>query len=229
MRFLLYNFKGKLIKMQLNNFIEHTLLKPDAVQNEFIKLYDEAIKFNFFAVCVNGRNTVNAKEYLLNTNIKVVTVIGFPLGASTVQSKVFEAKDAIKNGADEIDMVMNLQAFKDNDFDYLKKDINSVKEACENKILKVIIETDLLSSDEIKKVCEFLKLTNADFVKTSTGFVKNGIGAKVQDVKIMSDVLQNSNIKIKASGGIKTKEQAAALINAGASRLGTSSGVLIMN
>ena len=215
--------------MELKNYIEHTLLKQDATEKDLIKLYEEAKQYNFLGVCVNGRNTKNAKEFLKNTNVKVVTVAGFPLGACTSAVKAFEAKEAAENGADEIDMVINVQALKDKDYNYVQKDIEAVKEVCANKILKVIIETDLLTKDEIIKACEIIKNAKADFAKTSTGFVKNGIGAKVEDVKLMAEILKGSNVKIKASGGIKTKEQALKLIEAGAERLGTSSGVLIIN
>lgn len=215
--------------MNLNNYIEHTLLKQDTNEKNLIKLFDEAIQFNFFGVCVNGCNTKKAKEYLKTSNIKIVTVIGFPLGACTSQAKTFEADEAVKNGADEIDMVINIQALKDKNYDYVKKDIQSVKKVCKEKILKVIIETDLLAKDEIIKACEIIIEAEADFAKTSTGFIKNGIGAKVEDIELMKQTLSGSKVKIKASGGIKTKEQAIKLINAGADRIGTSSGVDIVS
>ncbi len=214
--------------MELNNYIEHTLLKQDATEENLLKLYEEAKQYKFFGVCVNGRNTKHAKDYLKDTHIKTVTVVGFPLGACTSSTKAFEAKEAIENGADEIDMVINVQALKDKDYSYVKKDIETVKKVCPNNILKVIIETDLLSQEEIVKACEIIKESKADFAKTSTGFVKNGIGAKIEDIKLMAETLKGSSVKIKASGGIKTKEQAVALINAGANRLGTSSGVSII-
>ena len=139
--------------------------------------------------------------------------------------KHFEAQKAIESGADEIDMVINVQSIKDKNYGYTQKDIEAVKNACQNIPLKVIIETDLLTKEEIIKACEIIIKSGAEFAKTSTGFVKNGVGAKVEDVKLMKEILQNSKVKIKASGGIKTKEQAIALIEAGAVRLGTSSGV----
>ena len=169
-----------------------------------------------------------AKEYLKNTLVKVVTVVGFPLGSCTSKVKSFEAQNAVLNGADEIDMVINVQSIKDKDYEYTKKDIETVKHAIGSTPLKVIIETDLLTKDEIKKACEIIKEARADFAKTSTGFVKNGVGAKVEDIALMKEVLEGSNVKIKASGGIKTREKAIALIEAGASRLGTSSGVQII-
>ena len=214
--------------MELSNYIEHTLLKQDATKEELKKLFEEAKQHSFLGVCVNGANVKFAKDSLKGTNVKVVTVVGFPLGACRSDVKAFEASKAIEDGADEVDMVISVQSIKDKDFDYTKKDIETVKAACQNTPLKVIIETDLLTKDEIKKACEIIKEAKADFAKTSTGFVKNGIGAQVEDVKLMSEVLKGSNVKIKASGGIKDKEKAIALIEAGASRLGTSSGVKIV-
>ena len=214
--------------MELNQYIEHTLLKQDAKKEDLIKLFNEAKEFNFKGVCVNGCNVKLAKEYLKGTNVKVVTVVGFPLGSCTSEVKAFEAQKAIEDGADEVDMVINVQSLKDKDFEYTKKDIETVKKACGQIPLKVIIETDLLTSDEIKIACEIIVKAKADFAKTSTGFVKNGVGAKVEDVAIMHEVLKNTDVKIKASGGIKDYDKAVALINAGASRLGTSSGVQIV-
>lgn len=214
--------------MELSNYIEHTLLKQDATKEELKKLFEEAKQHSFLGVCVNGANVKFAKDSLKGTNVKVVTVVGFPLGACRSDVKAFEANKAIEDGADEVDMVISVQSIKDKDFDYTKKDIETVKAACQNTPLKVIIETDLLTKDEIKKACEIIKEAKADFAKTSTGFVKNGVGAQVEDVKLMSEVLKGSNVKIKASGGIKDKEKAIALIEAGASRLGTSSGVKIV-
>ncbi|MBQ9245446.1 deoxyribose-phosphate aldolase [bacterium] len=215
--------------MEIENYIEHTLLKQDATKDELIKLFNEAKEHHFKGVCVNGCNVKLAKEYLKNSLVKVVTVVGFPLGSCTSRVKAYEAQNAIIDGADEIDMVINVQSIKDKDYEYTQKDIETVKHACGSTPLKVIIETDLLSQDEIKKACEIIIAAKADFAKTSTGFVKNGVGAKVEDVKLMHEVLQGSNVKIKASGGIKTYEQAIKLIEAGASRLGTSSGVKIIN
>ncbi len=214
--------------MKLEQYIEHTLLKPDATEKELIKLLEEAKEHNFKGVCVNSANVKQAKGYLKDTNIKIVTVVGFPLGACLSEVKAFEAKKAIEYGADEIDMVISIQSIKDKNYIYTKNDIETVKKACGNTPLKVIIETDLLTKDEIIKACEIIKETKADFAKTSTGFVKNGIGAKVEDIKLMYETLKGSNVKIKASGGIKTREQAIELIKAGASRLGTSSGIKLL-
>lgn len=215
--------------MDLAKHIEHTLLKQDATKEDLMKLLEEAKTYNFKGVCVNGANVKTAKEYLKNTDVKVVTVVGFPLGACLSEVKAFEAQKAIEDGADEVDMVINVQSIKDKNFEYTQKDIETVKNACKEKALKVIIETDLLTKEEIVKACEIIIKAKADFAKTSTGFVKNGVGAKVEDIKLMHDTLKNSNVKIKASGGIKDREKAIALVEAGATRLGTSSGVKLVN
>ena len=214
--------------MELNKYIEHTLLKQDAKKEDFIKLFDEAIENKFLGVCVNPNYVKLAKKYLENTDVKIVTVVGFPLGATTSASKAFEAKEAIENGADEIDMVINVSSIKDKNFEFTINDIKEVKKACVNKPLKVILETDLLTKEEIQKACECAIEAKADFVKTSTGFVKNGIGAKVEDVALMYKTVSAYGLKVKASGGIKDKQKALALIEAGASRLGTSSGAAII-
>lgn len=213
--------------MDLAQYIEHTLLKQDATKEELLKLFEEAKTYNFKGVCVNPQNVKLAYENLKDSNVKIVTVVGFPLGASIPESKAFEAKMAIEQGADEVDMVLSVQAMKDKDYEYVENDIKTVKAACKEKALKVIIETDLLTKEEIVKACEIIVKAGADFAKTSTGFVKNGVGAKVEDIELMHKTLQGSNVKIKASGGIKDSAKAIALINAGATRLGTSSGVSI--
>ncbi len=214
--------------MGLEEYIEHTLLKQNATKEDLIKLFDEAKQYHFKGVCVNSANTETAKQYLKGNDIKIVTVVGFPLGACLSEVKAFEAEKAIEKGADEIDMVINVQSLKDKDYAYTQKDIETVKKACADIPLKVIIETDLLTKDEIIKACEIIAKSGADYAKTSTGFVKNGVGAKVEDIKLMHEALKNTEVKIKASGGIKTKEQALELINAGASRLGTSSGIQLI-
>ena len=213
----------------MKQYIEHTLLKQDATNEEFIKLYQEAIDNEFFGICVNPAYVKDAKEYLKGSNVQIVTVIGFPLGATTTATKVFETKEAIENGADEIDMVINVSKLKDKDYEYVLEDIKSVKLACPNNNLKVILETDLLTQDEIKKACEICIEAKADLVKTSTGFVKGGVGAKVEDVKLMSDTVKQYGLKVKASGGIRDYEKAMAMIKAGADRLGTSSGIAIVS
>lgn len=213
----------------LEKYIEHTLLKQDATNAEFAKLYEEAKVHNFRGVCVNPLYVKDAKAYLKNTDVKVVTVIGFPLGANLSSVKAFETKQAINNGADEIDMVINVSAIKDNNWEFVLEDIKAVRDACPNNVLKVILETDLLTTDEIKKACEVCIQAKADFVKTSTGFVKNGVGATVENVKLMSEVVSPFGLKVKASGGIRDKQKALDLIAVGATSLGTSSGVTIVN
>ncbi len=213
--------------MELNKYIEHTLLKQDATSNEVMTLLNEAKEHKFLGVCVNPVNVKLASEYLKNTEVKIVTVVGFPLGQTTTESKVLETIDAVKNGADEIDMVLNTGKLKDGDTEYIINDISAIKGACQGKILKVILETDLLNSEEIKLASELCIKGGADFVKTSTGFVKNGVGAKVEDVKLMYETVKNAGLGVKASGGVRDKETAIAMIEAGATRIGTSSGVKI--
>lgn len=211
----------------MNKYIEHTLLKQDATKSEITKLLDEAIEYNFLGVCVNPCYVKYAKDYLKNSDIKVVTVIGFPLGQTTTEAKVLETIDAVKNGADEIDMVLNVGKLKDNEDEFLVNEISAIKGACQGKNLKVILETDLLNQEEIKHACELCIKGGADFVKTSTGFVKNGVGAKAEDVKLMYETVHAAGLGVKASGGIRDKESAEQMIKAGAARLGTSSGVKI--
>jgi len=213
----------------LNRYIEHTLLKQNATKADFIKLFKEAKEYNFWGVCVNPEYVEFAKEYLLDTDVKIITVVGFPLGANKFETKIFETTAAIKDGADEIDMVMNVTALKNKDYEHIVEEISSVKLSCQGRPLKVIIETDLLEKDEIKKACELCIEGEADFVKTSTGFVKNGVGAKVEDVKLIYETVAPHGLLVKASGGIKDRKTAEELIKAGAYRLGTSSGVQIMN
>ena len=215
--------------MKLNQYIEHTLLKQDATREEVEKLLQEACEYKFLGVCVNPCNVVFAKQFLKDTDVKVVTVIGFPLGQTTSESKVLETIDAVKNGADEIDMVINGGKLKDGEYDYIVDEISKIKTACQGRNLKVILETDLLTQDEIKKACELCIKGGADFVKTSTGFVKNGVGAKAEDVKLMYETVNASGLGVKASGGIRDRETALKMIEAGASRLGTSSGVKIIS
>ena len=212
----------------LNKHIEHTLLKQDAKLEDFIKLFNEAKAHKFLGVCINPAYVKLAKENLKDNDVKVVTVIGFPLGANRSDVKAFEASKAVEDGADEIDMVINVTAIKNKDYDFVVNDIKAVKAACKDKPLKVILETDLLEKDEIKKACELCVEAKADLVKTSTGFVKNGVGAKAEDVKLMYETVKNAGLQIKASGGIRDKEAALKMIEAGAVRLGTSSGVKIV-
>ena len=211
----------------MEKFIEHTLLKQDATEADFVKLFNEAKEHQFLGVCINPNYVKLAKDNLKDSNVKVVTVIGFPLGANTTKVKVFETETAINDGADEIDMVINVTMLKDKKYDYIVNEIKEIKNACKNHNLKVIIETDLLMIEEIKKACELSIEGGADFVKTSTGFVKNGVGAKEEDVKLMYETVHSHGLQVKASGGIRDKETAEKMINAGATRLGTSSGVKI--
>ena len=214
--------------MELNKYIEHTLLKQDATRADFIKLFEEAKEHKFLGVCVNPCYVRLAKENLGGTDIKIVTVIGFPLGANTTKTKVFETVNAINDGADEIDMVINVTKLKDRETEFIVDEIKQIKHACQGHNLKVIIETDLLTKEEIKLACELCIKGGADFVKTSTGFVKGGVGAKAEDVKLMYDTVNFAGLQVKASGGIRDKEAALAMIEAGAVRLGTSSGVKIV-
>ena len=213
--------------MELNKYIEHTLLKQDATNSEVEKLLDEAKEYKFLGICVNPVFVKQAKQYLKDTDVKVVTVIGFPLGQSTCEAKFLETIDALKNCADEIDMVLNSGKLKDCEYDYIINEISAIKTACQGKVLKVILETDLLNQDQIKTASELCIKGGADFVKTSTGFVKNGVGAKVEDVKLMYETVKSAGLGVKASGGVRDKESALAMIEAGATRIGTSSGVKI--
>jgi len=212
----------------MENYIEHTLLKQDATEQELINLFKEAKEYNFFGVCVNPCHIKLAQENLKDSAVKIVTVIGFPLGANSTAVKVYETQKAIEDGADEIDMVINVTWLKDKKYDLIVNEIKNIKEACGNHNLKVILETDLLTKDEIKKACELCIDGGADLVKTSTGFVKNGIGAKVEDVELMYNTVKSHGLLVKASGGIRDREAAEKMIAAGASRLGTSSGVKIV-
>lgn len=212
--------------MELNKYIEHTNLKPDCTQAEVIKLCEEAIQHRFYGVCVSPYHVQVAKKAIKKEPIKIITVVGFPFGYNTVASKVEETKKAIIGGADEIDVVMNIAAFKSGDDVNVLNDLQAVIMAChlQNKVAKVIIETALLSKEEIEKACRLCVESEADFVKTSTGFAP--YGARVEDVELMRKVLP-AKTKIKAAGGIKDTETAQKLIDAGASRIGTSSGVAI--
>lgn len=210
----------------INNYIEHTNLKPDCTQQDVIKLCEEAMEHHFYGICVSPYHVQLAKKTIKKNPIKIITVVGFPFGYNTVASKVEETKKAIIGGADEVDVVMNIAAFKSGDDATVLNDLQAVIMAChlQNKIVKVIIETALLTPAEIEKACRLCVDSEADFVKTSTGYA-NG-GAKLADVELMRKVLP-AKIKIKASGGINDTEFAEKLIAAGATRIGTSSGVAI--
>jgi deoxyribose-phosphate aldolase len=212
----------------INQHIEHTLLKQDAKKTDLIKLFEEAIENKFLGICINPCYVSMAKDYLKNTDIKIITVIGFPLGANKTEVKVFETQQAIKDGADEIDMVINVTKVKDKDKDFIVNEIKEIKQACNGHNLKVIIETDLLTKEEIIECCKYAIAGGADFVKTSTGFVKNGVGAKKEDVELMYSTVKDAGLKVKASGGIRDRQTAIEMLNAGAQRLGTSSGIKIV-
>lgn len=213
--------------MKLNKYIDHTLLKADAKQESIKELCRQAKEYDFMSVCINSSNIELAKEELKGTDVKICTVIGFPLGATTTESKVFETTDAIEKGADEVDMVLNIGALKSKNFDIVLRDISEVAKAAHNKgkILKVILETCLLEKDEIIKACQLSKEAGADFVKTSTGFSTGG--AKEEDVALMRKTVGDL-MGVKASGGIRTLEKARLMIENGATRLGVSAGVQIM-
>ena len=211
--------------MGLNKYIDHTILKATASSSDVQKLCEEAIEHEFYSVCVNGCYVADAKQLLQGTDVKVAAVVGFPLGAMTTAAKVFEAKEAIENGASEIDMVINVAKLKDGEFEYIENEIRQIKEAIGDNVLKVIIETCYLTDEEKVKACELSLVAKADFVKTSTGF-GNG-GATYEDVKLMKSVV-GDNAKVKASGGVRDKETAEKYVELGAERLGTSSGIDIV-
>ncbi|MEX5279537.1 deoxyribose-phosphate aldolase [Lactococcus petauri] len=211
--------------MKINQYIDHTILKADATQEKVQAIIDEAKKYEFASVCINPTWVAFAAEQLKDEVSKVCTVIGFPLGANTSEVKAFEATDAIKKGADEVDMVINIGAAKDGKWDLVESDIAAVNAVKDGRILKVIIETSLLTDEEQVKACQAAQRAGADFVKTSTGF--STAGAKVEDVKLMRETV-GPDMGVKASGGIRNLEDAKAMIEAGANRLGCSSGVAIM-
>ena len=211
--------------MELNKYIDHTNLKVIATKSDIEKLCEEAIKYHFASVCVSPYYVNLAKNLLKDSTILVCTVIGFPNGYNTKEVKAFEAINAIENGADEIDMVINLEALKNEDFDYIKDEIEEIRDSIDGHILKVIIETCYVSEKDIKKMTEICNETFVNFIKTSTGFGPRG--ASVEDLKIINKY-KNDLLEIKASGGIKNLQDALDMINNGATRLGTSSGVEIM-
>lgn len=211
--------------MKLSKYIDHTLLKADATKKQIEKLCQEAIEYDFMAVCVNPSYITYCKELLKNSDVKVCTVIGFPLGQNTTASKVFEAKDAIIAGADEIDMVLNVAKLKDKDNEYVQKEIAAIKEVCQDKVLKVIIETCLLTEEEKIRACELILNAGADFVKTSTGFSLHG--ATFEDVALLKTCVSDK-AKVKAAGGVKSQQDFLRMLELGADRIGTSSGVKLI-
>ncbi|MDP5864919.1 deoxyribose-phosphate aldolase [Streptococcus mutans] len=211
--------------MKINQYIDHTLLKPESRQDQIDKLIREAKTYNFASVCINPTWVSYAAKALEGTDIKVCTVIGFPLGATTSAVKAFETKDAISHGADEVDMVINIGQAKSGHFAFVEEDIRAVVEASGDKLVKVIIETCLLTDKEKIKVCQAAVAAGADFVKTSTGF--SIAGARLDDVRLMRQTV-GPDVGVKAAGGTRSLEDAQAFIEAGATRIGTSAGVTIM-
>jgi deoxyribose-phosphate aldolase len=213
--------------MEIAKYIDHTLLKPEATKEQVEKLCNEAKQYNFASVCVNPTWVKLASDILKGTDVKVCTVIGFPLGANTPETKAFEAVNAVTNGAEEIDMVMNIGALKSGDTELVQKDIEAVVNAVKDKALvKVIIETSLLTEDEKVTACQLSVQAGAHYVKTSTGFSTGG--ATVEDVALMRKTV-GPNVGVKASGGVRTAEDAKVMIEAGASRIGASSGTAIVD
>lgn len=211
--------------MNYNKYFDHTMLAPQATSTDIDKLIKEAIKYDFKSVCIAPSYIKYAKEQLAKTDVLICTVIGFPLGYNATSVKVYETKIALDHGADEIDMVINIGRFKNKEYEYVLNEIKAIKEVCDNKVLKVIVETALLANQEIKTITEIVLKSGADFIKTSTGFSFRG--ASFEDVEIMKSIAQDK-LLIKASGGIKTGEDALKMIKLGASRLGTSKTVQII-
>lgn len=212
--------------MNINKLIDHTALKPNTNKESILKLIAEAKTYDFASVCVNPCWVALAHQELKNTDIKVCTVIGFPLGANTTEVKVFETKDAIEKGAQEIDMVINIAMLKDKEYDYVENEIHQIVEAAKDKaIVKIIIETCLLTDEEKIKACELSQKAGADFVKTSTGFSTGG--ATVHDIALMRKTV-GAEMGVKASGGVHTHEEALAMVGAGATRIGASASVKLL-
>ena len=211
--------------IQLEKYIDHTLLKPTATEAEIRKLCEEAKTYGFYAVCVNSCYVDLAVSELQDSSIKVASVVGFPLGAMATEAKIAEAQYCIERGADEIDVVMNIGWFKSGQYERVQNELSQIKSAIGDKLLKVIIETSYLSDDEIFTASEMVVASGADFVKTSTGF--GGGGASIEDVVLMKKAVEDK-IHIKASGGIRDRETAIHYIEMGVARLGTSSGIKII-
>ena len=207
--------------MNYNKMIDHTVLKADTPLETVKRICDEAMEYGFASVCINPCHVAYCADYLKDSDVNVCTVIGFPLGANTSAVKAFETKDAIANGADEIDMVMNIGALKDKNYDLVRDDVKAVVEAANGTLVKVILETCLLTEDEIKKACELCVEAKADYVKTSTGFSTRG--ATIEDVRIMKEAV-HGKAKVKAAGGVRTPEDMVKIVAAGADRIGTSAG-----
>lgn len=211
--------------MNIASYIDHTVLAANAKSEQISVICNEAMEYNFASVCVNSCHVKNCAEKLKDSKVAVCTVVGFPLGAMSTKAKAFEAKQAVEDGADEIDMVINVGWLKEEKDDLVLKDIQAVKQACGDKLLKVIIETCLLTDEEKVKACTLAKKAGADFVKTSTGFSTGG--ATVEDITLMRKTV-GKELGVKASGGIRDYETAKAMIDAGATRIGASSGIAIV-
>lgn len=209
----------------LASYIDHTLLKPETTEAQIRQLCKEALEFQFFSVCVNSSYVPLCKELLKNSQVKVCSVVGFPLGAMSTDAKAFETTWAVENGADEVDMVLAIGALKSENYEAVREDIAAVVKSALGRTVKVIIETSLLTHAEKTKACQLSLEAKAHFVKTSTGF--NGGGATVEDVILMKSIVGNA-LQVKASGGVRDQATAQALIKAGASRLGTSSGIALV-
>ncbi len=212
--------------MNYNKMIDHTVLKADTPLETVKRICDEAMEYGFASVCINPCHVAYCADYLKDSDVNVCTVVGFPLGANTSAVKAFETKDAIANGADEIDMVMNIGALKDKNYDLVRNDVKAVVEAANGTLVKVILETCLLTEDEIKKACELCVEAKADYVKTSTGFSTRG--ATIEDVQIMKAAVQGK-AKVKAAGGVRTHEDMVKIVEAGADRIGTSAGCSLVD
>jgi deoxyribose-phosphate aldolase len=211
--------------MQINKYIDHTVLKATTTENDIVKLCNEAKEHNFYAVCVNGCYVNLAKENLIGTDVSIAAVIGFPLGAMSKEAKVFEAEKCIADGANEIDMVLNIGFLKDGRYDEVEEEIREIKEAIGDNVLKVIFENCYLTKEEIKIASKLAVNAKADFVKTSTGFGTDG--ATFEDVELMKSIV-GDKAEIKAAGGVRDLETAIKYINMGVTRLGTSSGVSLV-
>ncbi len=211
--------------MEINKYIDHTLLKAEATTDKIKKLCEEAIEYNFKTVCINPSWVKLAHSLLKDSTVGITTVVGFPLGANATMAKVYEAKLAIEHGADEIDMVINIGRLKDGQDEYVLNEIRKIKEAIKGHVLKVIIENALLTKSEKITACEIVTKAGADFVKTSTGFSYNG--ATVEDVKLMR-ASSGEEVSIKAAGGVRNLADAEKMISAGATRIGTSAGIAIV-
>jgi len=226
--YIAHDATASMTAAKLARMIDHTLLKPDAARSDIDRLCEEAREYDFFSVCVNPSYVSEAHKLLKDTPVKVACVVGFPLGAQATEIKALEAKEAIREGADEIDMVMNVGAMKSGDYDIVEKDIQAVAAACHESdvLLKVILETSLLTYDEKIKACELSMTAGANYVKTSTGF--GSAGATEEDIRLMSKTVAPKSLGVKASGGVRSFDDAMRMIRAGATRIGSSNGIRIV-